>query len=257
MKKRKIRTKNRKKKTKLIIAGICFGVAILLIIGYFSYRYLWPHQPKIKVDNSKAEAKEKVEVDPKVEEIKKLYQENNDLVGWITIDNTKIDYPVMYTKGEDYYLYRDFYKNDFVSGSIYVDKHNTVKPRDVNLLIHGHSMADGSMFMGLLNYYDEEYYKEHPTITFYTLEEKEEYEIIAVFVSKVYNVDDNVFKYYKFYGSKTKEEYDDYISNIKRLSLYDIDASATYPEKLITLSTCEYSQEDGRMVVVGRKKENK
>ena len=249
MKKRK---KRRTRIKKSAIIGIsCFLLALLLVGGTLSYKYLFKHQPKIK-ENEKTQTVVK-EVDEKVKEVKKLYEENNDLVGWIKIDDTKIDYPVMYTKGEDYYLYKDFYKKKSSAGSIYIDKHNTVSPRDINLLIHGHSMKDGSMFRALIDYKKESFYKKHPTFTFYTTEEKEEYEIIAVFVSQVYKVSDNVFKYYKFYNASNEKEYNDYITNIKKLSLYDIDKTAKYPDKLITLSTCEYSRENGRMVVVGKK----
>ena len=75
---------------------------------------------------------------------------------------------------------------------------------------------------------------------------------ISVFLSKVYDKDDDVFKYYKFYGDLTIEEYNDYINNIKDLSLYDSDVTIEYPTKLITLSTCEYSNENGRLVVVAK-----
>ncbi len=243
-KKRKLR-----KNVKLIIALLAFLASVLLILLYFAYHNEAKHQPK-KVKEAAPIIEEK---DPKIAELEKLYQENNDLVGWIKIDGTKIDYPVVYTKGEDYYLRRDFYKNDYEAGTLMVDKFNTVTPRDTNLIIHGHNMNDGTMFHDLLNYKKESYYQEHKKITYYTLEEKQEYEIMAVFLSKVYRVKDQVFKYYKFYNATNEEEYNYYIDNIKKLSLYDTGINSCFNNELITLSTCEYSQANGRLVVVARK----
>ena len=107
-------------------------------------------------------------------ELKEAYERNPDMVGWIRIDGTEVDYPVMYTPGEDYYLYRDFDKQESKQGCIFIDKHATLEPRDTNLLFHGHNMKDGSMFRTLLEYKKESYYKEHPTIHFDTLYERGE-----------------------------------------------------------------------------------
>lgn len=245
--------KRRKLNKKSILALVLMGIAIIGIAIWFIERNIVAHQPKIDVPSGDYTPSEN-EVDPKLEEIKKLYEENNDLIGWLTIDGTVIDYPVMFTKDEDYYLRKDFYKKYSTAGTLYIDKHQTMAPRDINLLIHGHNMTNGTMFHDLLNYRDEAYYQEHKKIVYYTLEGREEYEVIAAFLSKVYNVNDNVFKYYKFYGEQTESSYNSYIENIKKLSLYNIDLTATYPEKLLTLSTCEYSQgnNDGRMVVVAK-----
>ncbi len=193
------------------------------------------------------------EEDPIQKSIQSLYKENSDLMGWIQIEGTNINYPVMYTKEVDYYLRRDFYKNDDQWGSIFVDPNNTLTPRDSNLIIYGHNMKDDRMFHDLVKYQEESFYQEHPKIIFYTLTTKEEYTIISVFLSKVYSVVDSVFKYYKFHNATSQEEYRTYIENIKAQSLYPIEETATFNEDLITLSTCEYSQKNGRMVVVAKK----
>ncbi len=111
------------------------------------------------------------------------------------------------------------------------------------------------MFSELLNYKSEEFYKQHPTIKFTTEQEDVEYEIIAVFLSRVYyKSEKNVFRYYYFVNAKNEEEYNNYVENAKEASLYDTGKTAKYGEQLLTLSTCEYSQEDGKFVVVARKK---
>lgn len=246
-----MKKKKRRLKTTLIISLLLFILSLLLIAIYFTFHDEKEHQPIIEPEKPKAEVKQ--EENTKLNEVKELYKQNADLVGWIQMKDTKIDYPVMYTKDADYYLYRDFYKKKYNPGTLFVDKHNNVEPRDINLIIHGHNMDDGGMFHDLEKYKSEEFYKNHKTFTFYTLTSEDTYEIVSVFKSKVYNVNDNVFKYYKFYGNKTKAEYDDYINNIKKLELYKTNVNASYPEELLTLSTCEYSQENGRLVIVAKK----
>ncbi len=245
-------SKLKKRKRNIVIAFIFFILSFAILgILFIDQNFIF-HQPKIEVENIILPLN-KDEVDPKLVEIQKLYEENNDLIGWLKIEDTKIDYPVMFTRGEDYYLRRDFYKKKSTAGSLFIDKYQDMSPKDINILIHGHNMNNGTMFHDLLNYKKKAYYEAHKNIIYYTLEEKQEYEIIAVFLSKVYNVSDTDFKYYKFYGKQEEDSYKNYIENIKKLSLYDIKTTAIYPEELITLSTCEYSEKDGRLVVVAKR----
>lgn len=183
-----------------------------------------------------------------------IYEENSDVVGWLKIEGTCVDYPVMYTPGDgEFYLYKDFHKNPDKSGSIFIDEHCNLSPRDTNLIFHGHNMNNGSMFGALRKYKSPQFYSEHKKIQFDTLYETQMYEVIAVFISKVYNVTDNVFKYYRFYRAKTAQEFDYFIDNIKQLALYDTGVSAQYGDSLITLSTCENSVKNGRLVLVAKR----
>ncbi len=249
------------KNKKFIISFTLFIISIILLISYIIYNKRDYHQPLITdnkvdkiIDNVKElDLKETVDTSNKLIEINNLYKENNDLVGWLSIDGTATSYPVMHTDNEDFYLYKDFYKNYYKAGSLYIDKNNKVNPRDINLIIHGHNMKNGTMFGLLPRYKKESYYKEHSKFTFYTLDEKQEYQIIAVFLSKIYTVIDDEYKYYKFYNAKNEEEYNEYIDFIKENSLYKIDESASYPDELITLSTCDYTQTNGRLVIVGKR----
>ena len=120
-------------------------------------------------------------------------------------------------------------------------------------MIYGHYMINDEMFTDLTKYVEEDYYKQHPIIRFTTDKEDTEYDIIAVFRSKVYNKSDDVFKYYNFMNSESEKEYNNFIKNIKQASIYDIEETAEYGDELITLTTCSYYTEDGRFVVVGRK----
>lgn len=189
-------------------------------------------------------------------QLAELYEQNGDLAGWIKIEGTEIDYPVMYTPEDgEFYLYRTFEgeEDPTKEGCLFIDEHCTIDPRSTNLLIHGHNMRNGSMFHTLLEYQDEDFYKEHPRIEYCTLYEEEEYEIVAAFLTKIYNKNDDVFKFYQFYNAENEEEFEYYIENIQKLALYDTGITPEYGDELITLATCEYSQENGRMVVVARK----
>lgn len=181
-----------------------------------------------------------------------LYEENKDLVGWLSIEGMKIDYPVMQNEEDRYYLHHDFYGNDSKYGCLYVREQADLAC-GTNFIIYGHNMKDGSMFGDLDLYGKESFYKEHPTVSFDTLYEERTYEIAAVFRSQVYNVDDEVFKYYQFYEAETQEEFEDFYDNIKALSLYDTGVEAEFGDTFLTLSTCAYHVKDGRLVVVAKR----
>lgn len=191
-----------------------------------------------------------------IPEMAELYQQNSDLAGWIKIDGTIIDYPVMYTPDEfDYYLYRTFEKEEDPTkqGCIFIDSNCIPDPRGTNLLLHGHNMKRGTMFHSLIEYEDIDYWREHPTIKYTTLYDQEEYEIVYAFRSRVYDAEDDVFKYYKFYQANTPEEFNDFVNGCRGLALYDTGIVPEFGDEFLTLNTCEYTVDNGRMVVVARK----
>jgi len=186
-------------------------------------------------------------------EFQELYKRNPDILGWLKIDDTRIDYPIMQNQQDaQYYLNHDFDKEKNKNGLPFLDEYSHIDDSDI-LLIHGHHMKSGAMFAELMKYKKESYYKEHAMFQFSTLYEKEVYEIVAVILSKVYRPTDDVFKYYQIAQVETSTEFDSYIENIKKLALYDTGVTAQYGDKLIVLSTCEYSTKDGRLAVVARK----
>lgn len=126
------------------------------------------------------------------------------------------------------------------------------EPSD-NLVIYGHHMSNGSMFAHLEKFKDEGFWNEHRTISFNTLTDKQEYEIVAVFRTVVYTDRPDVFKYYRFVDAESANEFDDFIAKCKELSFYDTGVTAEYGDKLITLSTCEYSRNNSRLVVVAKR----
>lgn len=187
-------------------------------------------------------------------QVTSLKKENDDIVGWLEIEGTDINYPVLQREDDTYYLTHNYKKEWSSKGSIFLSKDYNWEIPSCNYMIHGHNLNNGTMFQELLKYEKESYYQEHPTIRFTTETEDAEYDIISVFLSKVYyKHEKDVFRYYYFIDAKTEEEYNNFIKNIKTASLYPIQETANYKDQLITLSTCSYHTKDGRFVVVGRK----
>ena len=283
--------------------GIVLVIAAILISGLFRENYIIKTQQK-ELSEKKTEAikqgattiptqapltqkviadkeQEEIEVTPEVlvtvtptpipdpemlPEYAVLYEENPDIIGWLSIKDTNIDYPVMQTpEDEQYYLYRDFYGEENRNGSLIMDTDSTVgigcreqayiggTSPSTNLIIHGHTMKSGLMFGKLSLYEDEAYGKEHNIICFDSLYEKREYELISVFRSQVYKKSDKVFKYYQFFEADTQDEFQTWYRNIKEMALYDTGVTAQFGDEFITLTCCAYHVEDGRFVVVGKR----
>ena len=182
-----------------------------------------------------------------------LYEQNHDLFGWLRIDGTAIDYPVMHTPTDpEKYLHTNFAREYSFGGIPFIDA-NCSATSD-NLLIYGHNMLDGSMFRSLPKYESKSYWQAHPTIHFDTLYEEGEYEVLAAFYDRVYYTYENCFKFYQFIDAADEADFNNAISNFRSKALYDTGVTAAYGDKLITLVTCAYHVEDGRFVVVARKK---
>lgn len=181
-------------------------------------------------------------------EYAELYAINDDLVGWITISGTKVDYPVMQTPDEpNYYLKRNFDKKDSVRGCIYIREECDINKPSDNVTIYGHNMRDGSMFAGLFAYMEKEAWEENPLIFFDTLYEYHTYKIFAVFRTTA-NIGEG-FSYHQFEDAESEEDFNEFIATIKSLQEYETGITPVYGDKVICLSTCEYSQDNGRLVV--------
>lgn len=183
-----------------------------------------------------------------------LYEQNADLFGWIKIEGTIIDYPVMYTPDDaEKYLHLGFDGEYSYSGVPFVEANCDVDSD--NLIIYGHNMnTDGTIFHQLMKYQQKNFWQEHPTITFNTLYEEQEYEVLAAFYDRVYYKTETCFKFYQFIDAEDEADFDDAISQFKAKALYDTGVEASYGDKLITLVTCAYHTDNGRFVVVARRK---
>ena len=181
-----------------------------------------------------------------------LYTTNNDMVGFIDIPGTDIRYPVLQTKDEpNYYLNRNFYKQWAACGAIYVREACDVNDPSDNVTLYGHRMIDGSMFSDLHLYKREKFFKNNRYIHFDTLTEYHTYEIFAVFQTEANHL--GSFNYHLFDDAANEEEFDRFVSKCKELAYYDTGITPKFGDKLITLSTCDRSIEDGRLVVVARR----
>ncbi len=182
-----------------------------------------------------------------------IHQKNQKLIGWVKIDNTIIDYPVMQTVNNEYYLDHNFNQEEDRNGCIFMDYQCDVIKGCDNIILYGHHMKSGKMFGTLNKYSKQSYYEEHPTIQFDTIYEKGTYQVMYVFRSKVYSEEEVTFKYYQFINAASAMEFDSAMNEMAALSLYDTGVTAAYGDKLLTLSTCDYQEKKGRFVVVAKK----
>lgn len=190
---------------------------------------------------------------PMLPHMKELYDQNPDTIGWIEIEGTKLDYPVMWTPNEKWkYDHLSFDGKYDYGGVPYLNEDCSVDPATDNLIIYGHNMTNGTQFRTIMYYQQMNYWRDHPTIKFTTLYEEREYEILAAFYDRVYYKEETCFKYYYFIDPETEEEFNEGITYFKEHSLYDTGVDAKWGDQLITLVTCAYHVDDGRFVVVGR-----
>ena len=188
-------------------------------------------------------------------QVASLQSDYPDVIGWIEIENTDINFPVVQGTDNNFYMKHNYKKQSSKNGAIFLDKDAILDSVNSNLLIYGHNMKNNTMFQHLLKYKDKSYFLEHPNIRFTTSKEDSIYEIFSVFESRVYyKSEKNVFRYYYFINAKNEQEYNSYVQNAINASLYDTGKTATYGEQLMTLSTCAYHVKDGRFVVVAKKR---
>lgn len=245
-------------KKKIYIASVASCFVLLIVSSYQVFHYCAESKKQKEEFDKLAEIVEQTGGDAKTESkdllnnYQKLFNENNDMIGWIAIDGTQIQYPVMYTPDNPgFYLKHSFKKEHNSYGVPYIAEYcDPIEPSD-NVIIYGHHMKDGTMFAGLMDYADKEFYEKHKIIQFDTLTEQAKYEVVSVFKTTVY--DNEGFKYYEFADAEKREDFENYVKECKSLSLYDTGVSAVYGDKLITLSTCEYSVPNGRFVVVAKR----
>ncbi len=183
-----------------------------------------------------------------------LKEENEDFFGWLSIEGTKIDYPVMYTPDDpEYYLHRAFDRSASKSGVPFLDA--ACSDEGGVYLIYGHNMKNGTMFASLFSYAKKTFWQEHPSIRFDTLAEEGTYAVLAAFYTKVYAESETGFRFYQTDLSDEKLFYE-YIEDIKSQALYDTGISAEYGDQILVLATCSYHTDHGRFVVVARKEDD-
>lgn len=178
---------------------------------------------------------------------------NPDFAAWIKIEDTVVDYPVMYTPDDrEKYLHRDFEERYSFSGLPFLDSNCKLDPESDNLIIYGHNMGNGTMFRTLMSYTDQEFWKNHSQVQLTTLYEERTYDIVAVFYDRVYYKYEDVFKFYQFIEAETEDDFNEAMEYYKAHALYDTGVTAEYGDRLLTLVTCAYHETNGRFVVIAR-----
>lgn len=255
-----MKAKHGKKNTKfkkiiLILITIIFITCIIYISVYFYNSYKDKNindniLNNVNVNSTKV-TEQKTE---RMLQLEELQKENSEIIGWLEIEGTNINYPVLQGTDNEFYMKNNYKKEKSKNGSIFLDKSYNWDILSSNLLVYGHNNKNSTMFQDLLKYKKEDFYKEHTKIKFTTNKEDSVYEIMSVFYSRVYYKNEkNVFRYYYFVNAENEQEYNDFVNNAKKASIYDTGITAEYGEQLLTLSTCSYHTEDGRFVVVAKK----
>lgn len=179
-----------------------------------------------------------------------LWEQNHDFAGWLFIENTKIDYPVMHTPNDpEYYLHRAFDGSDSRSGCLFADAACSIDGN--SLLIYGHHMKDKSMFGSLTDYQSSDFAAEHPVIHFDTLTEERDYELLSAFYwDPSAAQEEDLFRYYEYTDLSSPDIFEKYIQKVKAYAIYDTGVISAYGDSILTLSTCSNRTSDGRFVVV-------
>lgn len=254
-----------------LIEKILFLIALVVFL-YSSYQlatyYMTMHQVKEEFHAIEEEAfpqhivEEPVNVETNRSTTKKakkkestfqyhmLKKQNEDCIGWIRIEDTNINYPVMYQEGDnDFYLHRNFQKEYSIAGTPFLDGRCQPFKTGEHLIVYAHHMKDGSMFAGLEKYKKKEYYESHKEIQLYIENTLHRYEIFGTCIIQA----DKEYIFYELPEQGNQEAYQQYIQKVLKKMLYETGEEPEQEEPLLLLSTCEYSNEDGRMFVIAKK----
>lgn len=253
-------------KVLFIICFIALIVSSVYIINYFwqanrqdsiidDSRELWHNISKVETEENVTSEPEAVS-DPYAEVKALMLKENSDFKGWITIDGTQVDNPIYQTNNNDFYLNRNQKKKYSAYGALYFDYENkiTEEETDKNLVIYGHEMKNGSMFGSLKKLKNLNFYKEHPTVNFFTLYDSGTYKIYSIFLLNSVKADDDNY-IYNIYRNNFLDETDFNIwaSEAKQRSIINTNVDVQLGDDIITLVTCSNDFENARLVVMARK----
>lgn len=229
---------NRKgrRRTLLIIEIACILVVIVCgVLIFLQYSKYWTANQEFDAITEEYDR-----------DIDRLETDNPNCVGWVTVPDTRIDYPVMYTPDDpEYYLHRNFEGRESASGTPFLGK--GCIPDGNSSIIYGHHMNDGSMFATLEKFDDPQFGLSH-TVQYKTIEGVSTYKLVACWYEDLTAPDP--YRYWDQVGELDAQRFNDYVANIKRLSLYDTGVTPSYGDDLLALSTCSYGTSDERFVVV-------
>ncbi len=182
-----------------------------------------------------------------------LYQMNHDVKGYLKLDGTQIDFPVVQYQDNDYYLRRNFKGQKSDHGVAFFDYRCDLKDRSDNTIIYGHNMRDNTMFGTLTKFKDVGYYKQHPTMSMDTVYEDGTYLVFAAFYANASIKSGPMFDYHNYVNLHSEEEFNDFYNKVMQRSLFKTGVDVKYGDELLTLSTCTYEITEGRFVVMARR----
>ncbi len=252
---------------KIIAVLLYVGAAVFLILAGITYANQqaevkqFDELSALKDENVKqtiVKVEDKRDPDEVVEEyvsplidFTTLKEVNSDIVGWLSVEDSLIDYPIVHTPNNiEYYLRRDIEKKYSISGVPFIGVGSSLEPLADNLLIYGHNMDNDTMFGSLENYFDSEYLESHKFIEVYSEGVLYTYEVIALFVEDV-TVGNGHFEYYNYLNWETRSV-EEYSNTLSRMSSIPLEVPLTAEDDIITLSTCSYQSQHARTVVIGK-----
>lgn len=209
---------------------------------------------KVRIKNQSKKAAKSKSRPQKLAQYKEMSELYPQLYGWLQIPDTQIDLPVMRSEGDrEFYLHHDFTGAESAEGALFVDQASSIYPQDDNTVIYGHNMKNGHIFGTLNMYRNVDFFQKHNEIHFDTIYETGIYEAIAVLKTRILNENEQGFRYYQFFQYDNEKEFEQCQNFIKANRLFDTESALEYGDRILMLSTCEYSQENGRLVVVARR----
>lgn len=239
----------------MMICGAVFlfsmGSALRILLEYRAIDALYEESAaeytRVITEDSPLEESEEDEEEsavPITVDFAKLREINEDVVGWIYCEGTRINYPVVQRKDNNYYLNHNYRGETDRAGSIFVEAKNTMNFADSNTIIHGHHMKNGAMFATLSNWSDQAYYEEHPVMWLLTPEQDYQIVLFSGYTTKA------VSDAYRIFRADCPE-FEEYLETAKAHSDFSADVETDSGEKFVALSTCEYNFENARYVLHG------
>jgi sortase B len=237
---------------------VCLGV--FAVCAYQLIDYFYGNMQADKAfDKQRVMVEDTSDYEKRLPKYEQMQADNQDFEGWITVDGTNINNPMVQTvEDPEYYLYRNFEGQYSKPGTIFLSNvADLYKPTDV-ITVFGHNMKDGTMFGSLRRFEEKEFLKEHNRMWIDSLENRREFEVVRVMRIRV-DVENqkDVFPYYQYSDFKNKKDFNKFIEQCDTHSIYNTGKTVKYGDKFVVLSTCEYSYNDGsgRLVVMAKEVE--
>lgn len=249
-------------KGKIFILVVCIIVFVLssaVLIKYVVSEY---NSNKMYEELANSVSTENTDDEASAPDYSALYEKNSDFIGWISVPNTSINYPVVQCDNNDYYLSNNFFKARDARGAIFMDYRNNPVNLDSNTVIYGHNCYNTNMFSELTKFQNIDFYKSTPVFEFNTVEKEYKWKIYGVFITTAKPEEDNDYVFNYTYQHMDGENFDEFIEEINKRRLYVTDVDINDDDKMLILSTCVRSLDkyeklkkykaDARLVVVAR-----